>query len=256
MFEIINVFFAAPGMILAILELSDRFCKKSLKTTSTEESPTCSHASSSPISSDSHSIHIHYENRKTILQIVSTISLGIACLITIFEFYNVGTPPKFIKNDWMFPEVFTIFINKILFCFHHLAEMCLFLLIGLSAFAIFHHIITKIRTRLHFITYIVVLFSSISINFSWSKIPFSVMIQIYHSPHSPNTLFFVLQRLMPFAIMVTWLILFIIILQLIQMLYLPTLSSKYLRKQLRIISQTLFIPLILACLSIYWACLL
>ncbi len=246
MIEIIDILFAAPGALLALLELLDRFHKRKLQVSVPEELP---HSPQAQYESTK-SIEIKYENRKTILQIISIISLVIAVVITFIEFYTIKTPPEFIKTNWIIPTAITHFFNKFLLSVYHFAEKCLFFLIGVSVFAIFHYIILSPKKRLYFVTYIILLFSSISISWFWDSSAFSDIALIYNNESS------LLQSLIPYAILVTCFFSFIAILQLIQMLYLPTKASKYLKEQINGVARTLFIPLALICLSIYWAYLL
>ena len=110
MIEIIDILFAAPGALLALLELLDRFHKRKLQVSVPEELP---HSPQAQYESTK-SIEIKYENRKTILQIISIISLVIAVVITFIEFYTIKTPPEFIKTNWIIPTAITHFFNKFL----------------------------------------------------------------------------------------------------------------------------------------------
>ena len=241
-----------PGTILALLELSDRLRKKTPTPVPTKGAPS---TSVTPPSTITHA-NVNYENRKTILQIISCISLGIAIVIAVREFCNVKNPPNLFPYDSTIFTAIPVFSNKLFFSLYRLIGMLLFLLIGLSFFAIFHHINSKTKGKLHLITYVSFLFSAISINILHGKTSFSDLVLLYKTHNSYGFLQGLLISLIPFFILITVGFSFAAILRLIYMLYLPELPYIYLREQLRRMAHTLFIPFVLFSLTIYWACLL
>lgn len=252
MVDIINLLFAMPGAILAALELSDRFRNKHAKSVPPNETPSTSATPPLPVTYT----NVDYENRKTVLQIISYISLGIAILMTIREFYNVENPPILFAYDSVIFTAIPVFTNKLFFSLYRLIGMLLFLLIGLSFFAIFHHINSKAKGKLHLITYVSFLVSAISINILRGKITFSDLALLFKTHNSYGFLQGFLISLIPFFIFTTAVFTFVAILQLIYMLYLPELPCIYLREQLKRIARTLFIPFALFSLTICWAYLL
>lgn len=252
MVDIINLLFTIPGALLAALELSDRFRNKHAKSVPPIEIPSTSATPSLPVTYT----NVDYENRKTILQIISYISLGIAIVIAVREFCNVKNPPNLFAVDSVIFTAIPVFSNKLLFSLYRLIGMLLFLLIGLSFFAIFHHINSKAKGKLHLITYVSFLFSAISINILRGKTSLSDLALLFKTHTSSGFLQGFLISLIPFFILITVAFTFIAILQLIYMLYLPELPCIYLKEQLRRIARTLFIPFALFSLTICWAYLL
>lgn len=252
MFDIINLLFTIPGALLSTLDLSDRLRNKHAKSVPPIETSSTSATPPLPV----RYTNVDYENRKTILQIISYISLGIAIVIAVKEFCNVKNPPTLFAYDSVIFTAIPVFSNKLLFSLYRLIGMLLFLLIGLSFFAIFHHVNSKAKGKLHLITYVIFLFSAIYINILRGKTSLSDLALLFKTQDSYGFSQGLLISLIPFFILTTAAFAFIAILQLIYMLYLPELPCIYLRELLGRIARTLFIPFVLFSLTICWAYLL
>lgn len=251
MIDIITLLFSIPGALLALLDLSEKLHKQPKRTFLTKDDPCTSAMPYSPTAYTD----IEYENKKFLLQIVSFISLGIATFLTILEFHNIKTPPTMLDSTMLFPW-FPVFINKLLLSLYHSTDMFLVLLIGLSAFSIFHHINSKVKEKVHFITYVIFFSSSIFLNLLWGKISFSDLELLFRMDTSSGILQSFLISFIPYCIFITTLLVYAAILQLVHMLYLPKLSNIYLKEQLKKIAYTFLIPFLLTLLTIYWAYLL
>lgn len=244
--NLIDKLFALPGFILAIIELKKYISSSDVKepayTQKTTPVPTV-------LSSDD---DITIDNRKTIFTIYYSLSLILSIGFVVASIYfNHDSIPLRTSADFSVLQTISVYF---LFGCYKLSNFFIYVLLGTSAFAMTLHV-RKQRKNPFIETGIFLCFLFSAFFLSGFAFPpnYEHIYKFLAVPISDNTVHSVLIRLIPFFLVIEPAILFVSIIQIAHMLYIPKNNSPYLRVRIKTTLSLFLVPLLLVLSTSYWA---